>query len=63
LIANCSDPKMSPDFKVCYKFFCHVDQIGEFFSKENTPIFICGAKANFLAFANPIFDLTACLKF
>ena len=37
--------------------------VNEFFSSEKTPIFICGAKASFLAFDKQIFDLIACLKF
>mgnify|MGYP003966881539 CR=1 FL=1 len=34
-----------------------------FFSKEKTPILICGAKASFRALFIPIFDFIACLKF
>ena len=45
------------------KFFCHKLHPFEFFSKENTPILICGAKASFLALSAPIFDFIACLKF
>ena len=45
------------------RFFCHELHPGEFFSNEKTPIFICGAKANFLALAIPILDLIACLNF
>ena len=63
MIANPSDPKIFPAFKVFDKLFCQISQPFEFFSNENTPIFIWGAKANFLAFSYPIFDLTACLKF
>ena len=57
------EPKIFPLFKVCSRFFCQENQPGEFFSKEKTPMFICGAKANFLALLIPIFDLIACLKF
>ena len=46
-IARPSDPKIFPDFNVCSKFFCHELHPEEFFSNEKTPIFICGAKANF----------------
>ena len=49
LIANPSEPKIFPAFKVFDKLFCHELQPLEFFSNEKTPIFICGAKANFLA--------------
>ena len=63
LIANPSDPKIFPAFKVFDKLFCQELHPLEFFSSEKTPIFICGAKANFLALSYPIFDFRACLKF
>ena len=63
LIANPSEPKIFPAFKVCLRLFCQLSQPGEFFSKEKTPMFICGAKANFLALSYGILDFTACLKF
>ena len=62
-IARPSDPKIFPDLSVCSRFFCQELHPGEFFSSENTPIFICGAKASFLALSNQILDFTACLKF
>ena len=48
---------------VLFKLFCHIFQQGESCSSEKTPIFMCGAKASFLAFSIPIFELIACLKF
>ena len=63
LIANPSEPKIFPAFKVCLRLSCQLFQPGEFFSKANTPIFICGAKASFLALLYGILDFTACLKF
>ena len=62
-MANCSDPKIFPAFSVCSKFFCHVIHPTEFFSREKTPILICGANASFRALSIPIFDFIACLKF
>ena len=35
----------------------------EFFSREKTPMLICGANASFLAFSMSTFELIACLKF
>ena len=46
-----------------YHFDNKLCQQGESFSKEKTPILMCGAKASFLALSIPIFELTACLKF
>ena len=63
LIANPSEPKIFPAFKVFDKLFCQTLHPLELFSNEKTPILMCGANANFLALAYPIFDLTACLKF
>jgi hypothetical protein len=63
LMARPSEPKIFPLFKVCSRFFCQEIQPEEFFSNEKTPIFMCGAKANFLALFIPIFDFIACLKF
>ena len=62
-IASCSEPKISPPFKVSLRLFCQISQDLEFFSKEKTPIFIWGAKANFLALSKLILEFTACLKF
>ena len=58
LIANPSDPKIFPELKVLFKFFCQLLQQGDFSSNEKTPIFICGANASFLAFSEPILELT-----
>ena len=62
-MAKPSDPKILPAFKVFSKLFCQVLHPLESFSKEKTPMLICGAKASFLASAYQMLDLTACLKF
>ena len=61
LIAKPSEPKIFPFERVFFRFFCHTSQHFEFFSNEKTPIFICGAKANFLAISSLIPEDFACL--
>ena len=47
LIARPSDPKTCPEANAFLKISCQTFQHGEFFSKEKTPIFICGEKAKY----------------
>ena len=61
LMAKPSDPNTLPLLNVLLKFFCQTFHTGEFFSKEKTPIFKCGAKANFLESCSEIPDAFACL--
>ena len=61
LIAKPSEPNILPLERDFFKFFCQTLQHGEFFSKEKTPIFKCGAKAIFLASDKFIPEDKACL--
>ena len=46
-----------------FKLFLQISQHGEVFSKEKTPMLMCGTKAIFLATWSEKPDFFACLKF
>ena len=60
-IAKPSDPKICPLDRAFFKISCQVFQQLEFFSKEKTPMLMCGAKAIFLAIDSEKPDFFACL--